>query len=754
MKRTLSHSYLLVLLLVLATLPLTACKSSGSDATDIAEVVELEPQPEDENLNPEDETDKEPEEPTVEEPTAVNLQWQHYERAEDYPNTKKETVWIPVKNKDGSILDFSATLTRPADENGNVVNKKLPTIATFTGYNQSLMGMAPGELGSLAGSSDYLVKRGYNTITIDTRGTGSTGGAWQAFGELSTQHDIPQLLEYIGTQDWSDGNIGATGPSLMGINALFAGATESEYLKAIYAIVPMADAYRDIVFQGGQINVGFIPLWIGLVEGLGLPPTPAEFSSDNPTRYLQKLVGRLTNLVTEEFPVGTITQALLNQGDTAYDSDFWRERSVIEYADKIKVPTFIVGGLDDLFQRGEPLLYEALKGHTTAKLLMGPWSHFGGSAVSGLTDYGLPSSENIQLAWFDQYLKGLDAGAEEMPPVTQYFKGADYYRTSSDWVHPDTYVETFYLHGKPPIFEGVELPVQDLGQALDALLEETQLNNVTDPVFDLVKQLTFGIVDLKKNVGSVTGILNPDKIPDMLATLMDPAPGGLSKEAPAAQNAGARSSMLQHPIGGVCSRSTSQWTAGLVGMLLPFCTENNNINETLEVVFTTEPFTEDMIINGPIAAELWVSTTAANTGLSVTIATVDESLGIPLSTALTNGILLASMSNLDEAKSRYIDGKLVQPWHPFTKEKEQTLERNKIFPVQVEVFATSAVIKKGQRLRVSIGPSDFPHGLSTVPDLLDGPVGIMTIYSDEEHPSRINIPVIPAEALHIPVQGE
>src|SRR5699024_2871056 len=188
--------------------------------------------------------------------------------------------------------------------------------------------------------------------------------------------------------------------------------------------------------------------------------------------------------------------------------------------------------------------------------------------------------------------------------------------------------------GKPPIFEGVELPVQELWQALDVLLEETHLNNVTDSLFELVKQLTFGIFDLKKIVGSVTGALNPDKIPDMLATLMDQAPGSLSKEAPAAQSAGARSSMLQHPIGGVCSRSTSQWTAGLVGMLLPFCTENNNINETLEVVFTTEPFTEDMIINGPIAAELWVSTTAANTGLSVTIATVDDSSGIPLSTAL------------------------------------------------------------------------------------------------------------------------
>ena len=32
----------------------------------------------------------------------------------------------------------------------------------------------------------------------------------------------------------------------------------------------MGDAYRDIVFSGGQVNAGFIPLWVTLVTGLGI----------------------------------------------------------------------------------------------------------------------------------------------------------------------------------------------------------------------------------------------------------------------------------------------------------------------------------------------------------------------------------------------------------------------------------------------------------------------------------------------------
>jgi hypothetical protein len=65
----------------------------------------------------------------------------------------------------------------------------------------------------------------------------------------------------------------------------------------------------------------------------------------------------------------------------------------------------------------------------------------------------------------------------------------------------------------------------------------------------------------------------------------------------------------------------------------------------------------------------------------------------------------------------------------------------------VEVFPTSAVIPAGHRLRASVGASDLPHGLSPLPDLLQGLLGLLTVYSTPAMPSRVNIPLVPADAL-------
>ena len=96
----------------------------------------------------------------------------------------------------------------------------------------------------------------------------------------------------------------------------------------------MADAYRDIVFTGGQTNAGFIPLWVGLVGGLGLLPVAAL--QENPADALVTLLEHVLGS-TLQFGVGTIADAVLG-GATVYDSEFWRERSPIEYTSKINIP--------------------------------------------------------------------------------------------------------------------------------------------------------------------------------------------------------------------------------------------------------------------------------------------------------------------------------------------------------------------------------------------------------------------------------
>ena len=121
------------------------------------------------------------------------------------------------------------------------------------------------------GSTSDLVKHGYATMVLDDRGTGNSGGTWDSWG-TRTIADYGEVLDWIVKQPWSDGRIGMTGASYMGITSLLAASTGRPAVKAVFATVPMADGYRDIVEAGGEINTAFIPLWMGLVTGLGANP--------------------------------------------------------------------------------------------------------------------------------------------------------------------------------------------------------------------------------------------------------------------------------------------------------------------------------------------------------------------------------------------------------------------------------------------------------------------------------------------------
>ena len=64
----------------------------------------------------------------------------------------------------------------------------------------------------------------------------------------------------------------------------------------------------------------------------------------------------------------------------------------------------------------------------------------------------------------------------------------------------------------------------------------------------------------------------------------------------------------------------------------------------------------------------------------------------------------------------------------------------------IEVFPTSAAIRPGHRLRISITPYDLPHASPPLPSGLDSFLGTVTVLSDAAHPSSVVFPVIGAQA--------
>ncbi|MBZ0334185.1 CocE/NonD family hydrolase [Marinobacter sp. AL4B] len=600
-------------------------------------------------------------------------QWQPYERAPEFTHMvalDDQTITM----SDGTKLFVKVAV--PGFGEGEAASGSFPVVLTQTSYNTSL-GQYVQQIG---GANEFLVKRGYAHVVVDVRGTGNSGGNWAAFDERE-QQDYLEVLNWVVDQDWAQDRIGLEGISYLGITAVLTAQHNHPAVKAAFPIVPIGDGYRDIVFTGGNVNATFIPLWLGMVTGFGL--IPAEMAAVDPEAFMKAIPERILGALTG-FQVPTIVKALTGEPETAYDGDFWAIRSPLEGVDKINVPTFIVGGLFDLFQRSEPLWFEQLNGRVDTKLLIGPWDHIGAAGVGFMggeeaDQHGVPDLDTLRLQWFDEYVLELDTGVQNQPDVTQYVLGLDEYDTTSHWPHPDMQAERFYLS-----------PAENF-------------------------------------VGG--GV------------------GQMQSQAPA--DAG-KAVVFQHPLNGLCSSSLDQWTAGLGGMLPLPCVQDNSLAELAAAKYELQAGENGLYLNGPMQADLWVSTTAQDVQVSVRLDIVNPN---GTTTPVTNGLMTAGLNSVDETRSRFVNGEMIQPWHTFRLDDVQPYEYGEVRKVSVEIFASSAYVAPGSSLRVSVNTSNIAQGLPPLLTALNSLLGAMTLHTGPETPSSVVLPVVPSaklDAMQVP----
>ena len=559
-------------------------------------------------------------------------EWNVEKRPAEYEVVTETDIRVPMS--DG--VELLGDLHRPAGDG------PWPTIVTATPYSKNALG-----------PESYFPERGYAHFVLDVRGTGASQGQWQVLGPRE-QRDIAEAVEWAGEQEWSNGDVGMYGASYLAITQVLAAGQRPKGLKALFPIVPMADSYRDISYVGGQVNLAFIPLWMGLVTGTGLLPNQSWFTDPE---YAAKAMA--DHLVQPTQVQGPLVADGVSGGDGAYDTQWYRQRAPIRVADNINVPVFMTGGLNDIFQRGEPLLYERLKDNTLTKFVQGPWGHLDGSAGAGLPRDGVPAYLPTAVTWFDRWVRGIENGAECLPDVTMYHWGSEKYEDVPDWPHPDLNPKRRYLR----------------------------------------------------------------------------AGGVLSTRKPAEPEAG--DTLPQIYGNGACSRSTSQWLMGAADRTP--CQTDNRVTEMAELTYTTEPLAENTLINGPIAARLFTTTTARE---SVVVARLTMVSPDGRSRELSTGLLAASFRTVDPGKSRIVDGINLQPWHPYTRDSVQAVTPNEPMQLDIEIFPTAARIPKGWALRLSVGTSDFPHAVSPLPAQVAQQGGVLTILHDPEYPSSVAIPFI------------
>jgi uncharacterized protein len=190
------------------------------------------------------------------------------------------------------------------------------------------------------------------------------------------------------------------------------------------------------------------------------------------------------------------------------------------------------------------------------------------------------------------------------------------------------------------------------------------------------------------------------------------------------------------PVAGLCTRSASQWTAGLLAV--PGCETDNRVNDLSGTSYQTRPLATPLHLMGPIDARLYVSTTARDGMLSVHVEDVAPDGSVD---RLTGGWQVLSQRKLVRSRSLRRDGQVLQPWHPFTRAAQLPVTPGKVMGVDVEVFPTGAVLRKGHRLRITVQAFDTPHLAPTLPQLTDGLGGVITVHHSPVYRSRLVLPV-------------
>ena len=167
------------------------------------------------------------------------------------------------------------------------------------------------------------------------------------------------------------------------------------------------------------------------------------------------------------------------------------------------------------------------------------------------------------------------------------------------------------------------------------------------------------------------------------------------------------------------------------------------IKPDMGIALFTPAMTEDMEITGPLSATFWVSSSSEDMDLFITMRHFDEAgqeimetgqQGSPVPVA--KGWLRVSHRELDQEKTL--------PYRPYhLHQRRLWLTPGEIVQVDVEIWPTSMVFKKGHQMRLDVQPRDGVGSASYMHYHADYNTGTNTIYAGGKYESYILLPVIP-----------
>jgi hypothetical protein len=331
---------------------------------------------------------------------------------------------VKIAMRDG--VELEADVYRPIGEG------RFPAIVARTPYNRITEGALKGA---------WYAQRGFVFVAQDVRGRFGSGGEWFPF--VHEERDGSDTLDWIASQEWSNGRIGMLGASYVGLVQWLAAKSGNPHLTCIVPQVSPPDPHENIPYEGGVFLLS-AAWWAKVLDGM--------------KKGTDWRVGVDWKKVMATLPLTDLDKSLaLDDGSfldvwlahPPHDREFWEHASYQDAFSKITVPALHVTGWYDGDQPGALQGFEGMRraaktaGARAGQLLVvGPWTHmFNSSRSIGALDFGDEAVVDLDarvLRFFDRYLKDIDNGIDREDPVLVFTMGTNRWHFEKDWPLPQT----------------------------------------------------------------------------------------------------------------------------------------------------------------------------------------------------------------------------------------------------------------------------------------------------------------------------
>ncbi len=365
---------------------------------------------------------------------------------------------MPSKTRDGVTL--RADVYRPEAEG------RFPVILSRLPYNKNLR-TRPGDI-------DYFVERGYVVIMQDVRGRfGSDGDEYYPL--IWEGRDGYDAVEWAAALPWSNGKVGTMGQSYLGITQHLLAPLRPPHLVTCFPVSCPGDFHENFAYHtGGVLELGWrVPNIVFMARD-----TAERLGHVNLIEPIERQLADVKNVLARPFTdtayrrlplmhwaeaLRPIARYLTDYLQHPEDGPYWWSMNVTREAHNVNVPMYHVTSWYDFVQWGTLKQYAAVRDHAMTpharanqRLLIGPWAHIFPYTVptsrgTGDIDFGPDAKvelHEIQLRWFDYWLKGIATGILEEAPVKIFVMGENRWRDENEWPLARTRYTPYYFHSR------------------------------------------------------------------------------------------------------------------------------------------------------------------------------------------------------------------------------------------------------------------------------------------------------------------